>query len=35
MRRAFAAHDDAGAVPQAKEPMKPEILAGQGTTGRR
>ncbi|MDX6378278.1 MAG: two-component system, NarL family, sensor kinase, partial [Gaiellaceae bacterium] len=35
VRRAFAAHDDAGAVPQAKEPMKPEILAGQGTTGRR
>jgi signal transduction histidine kinase len=35
VRRARAAHDEAGAPPQAKEPVKPEILAGQGTTGRR
>ncbi len=35
MRRAFAAHDEAGALPQATGPVKPEVLPGSGTTGRR
>jgi signal transduction histidine kinase len=35
VRRAFAAHDEAGALPQATGPVKPEVLPGQTTTGRR
>ena len=35
MRRAFAAHDEAGALPHASGPVKPEVLPGRGTTGRR
>ena len=35
MRRAFAAHDEAGSLPQAAGPVKPEVLPGRGTTGRR
>ena len=35
MRRAFAAHDEAGSLPHATGPVKPEVLPGRGTTGRR
>ncbi len=35
MRRTFAAHDETGAVPPATGPVKPEVLPGRGTTGRR
>ena len=35
MRRAFAAHDEAGSLPRAKDPVKTEVLPGQSTTGRR
>jgi two-component system NarL family sensor kinase len=35
VRRAFAAHDEAGLLPRAKDPVKTEVLPGQTTTGRR
>jgi two-component system NarL family sensor kinase len=35
VRRAFAAHDEAGSLPRAPEPVKAEVLPGQTATGRR
>ncbi len=35
MRRVFAAHDEAGALPQATGSVEAEVLPGQTTTGRR
>jgi two-component system NarL family sensor kinase len=35
VRRAFAAHDEAGSLPHATGPVKAEVLPGRGATGRR